>query len=67
MGLVAFLLGIFSLAVLYLSGRLFLRQTVYRDYEGRAPVARLFSAVFSLCSFMLEMLMMEILGILDPG
>jgi hypothetical protein len=67
MGFVAFLVGIASLAVLYLAGRLFLRQSVYRDYEGRAPVVHLFSAVFSLCSFMLEILMMEILGVLEPG
>lgn len=66
-GTIDLAIGIGSLLVLFMAGRIFLEYSVYRDYEDRnVAVQLLFSAVFALAANMLELLLFEILDILQP-
>lgn len=65
-GLEALILGS-SLLLLFLGGRWFLAYS-YQEMEGRETLVRaLFATVFALSGNMLQLLLFEILGVLEPG
>ena len=59
-----------SLAALVAAGWVFLRSTTLRDYDathkGNAVAHLLFAAVFALAANLLQLLICEILGMMDP-
>ena len=58
-----------SLALLLAAGWLFLRSTILRDFDDRRHnllVQLLFAAVFALSANLLQLLICEILGMMDP-
>lgn len=56
-----------SLLALAAAGWRFLEGSVIRDFEERrAGVELLFSAVFALSANLLQLLLCEILGLMDP-
>lgn len=60
-----------SLGALLLAGWLFLRSTILANYDAshrrNAPVQLLFAAVFALSANLLQLLICEILGMMEPG
>eukprot|EP00887_Chlorella_sp_A99_P004233 scaffold15.g4233.t1 len=57
-----------SLLALGLGGWWFLDRSIYRDHEERnVGAVALFAAVFALSANLLELLLCEILGLMDPG
>ena len=60
-----------SLAALLGAGLAFLRSTTLRDYDathkGTALAQLLFAAVFALSANLLQLLICEILGWMEPG
>jgi hypothetical protein len=67
MGLADALIGVASVGALYIAGRKFLAHSVYRDFESRSSAAQiLFALVFALSAFMMELLVFEIMGYMDP-
>ena len=68
MGAVDLLIAAISIAALFIAGLKFLEHSVYRDYENRSPAAHvLFSLLFALSAFMLELLVFENVGYMDSG
>ncbi|GMH35755.1 hypothetical protein BSKO_03623 [Bryopsis sp. KO-2023] len=56
-----------SLVVLFLAGGLFLNLNLYRDLEQKDPtVQALFSLVFAFSCNLLEILLFEITGVMEP-
>ena len=56
-----------SLLLLMVAGWAFLKRSIYPDTEeGNPGVQLLFAAVFALSANLLELLLCEILGLLDP-
>ncbi|CBZ51619.1 GA20816, related [Neospora caninum Liverpool] len=69
--LTGFLLGIVTVvgfhACLYLGAYWFFAKHLYRDYEiKRLSIQNLFSATFTVCVSMLQLLLLELLHILNP-
>lgn len=57
-----------SLLGLFVAGWLFLEYGLYRDAEQKnRPAQAMFAAVFALSANMLQLLVFEILGVLEPG
>lgn len=60
-----------SLLLLLLAGWLCLRSTILANYDAAhrrgAVVQLLFAAVFALSANLLQLLICEILGMMDPG
>lgn len=59
-----------SLAALMVAGWAFLRSTTLRDYDAshrrNLVVQLLFAAVFALSANLLQLLICEIMGVMDP-
>ncbi len=59
-----------SLAALLVAGWAFLRSTILQHYDAAhrrgATVQLLFAAVFALSANLLQLLLCEILGLMDP-
>ena len=59
-----------ALAALLVAGWAFLRSTILRHYDAAhrrgATVQLLFAAVFALSANLLQLLLCEILGMMDP-
>lgn len=71
MGALDVLQTVGSLAALLVAGWLFLRSTILQNYDAshrrNLVVQLLFAAVFALSANLLQLLICEILGMMEPG